>query len=52
MESHKLLFIIPALPDFVPYIYNYFKIAGCPAQVKGSGITWDRNRNIDFDANL
>ena len=25
--SGKLLFILPALPDFVPYVYNYFKIA-------------------------
>lgn len=27
MNVQKLLFIIPALPDYVPYVYNYFKIA-------------------------
>lgn len=28
MDNQRILFILPALPDFVPYVYNYFKIAG------------------------
>lgn len=27
MMSSRLLFILPGLPDYVPYVYNYFKIA-------------------------
>ena len=42
MNANKLLFIIPALPDYVPYVYNYFKIAeDCGREY--DVVCWNRN---------
>lgn len=37
----RLLFLIPALPDFVPYVYNYFKIAE-DCSIEYDVVCWNR----------
>lgn len=46
MSAKKLLFIIPALPDYVPYVYNYFKIAEqCGREY--DVVCWNRRRGME-----
>lgn len=47
MTSYKILFIIPGMPDYVPYVYNYFKIAE-EAGKEYDVVCWNR-RGIEID---
>ena len=40
--SARILFILPALPDYVPYVYNYFNIAESTGR-EYDVVCWNRN---------
>lgn len=48
----KLLFILPALPDYVPYVYNYFRIAS-ESGIEYDVFCWNRQgeRDLEFASN-